>query len=134
MKTKILILTAVLATIFLVGCKPTERIIEVPVEVTRYVQRSDTVQVYSTDSIYIRERNDTVWIEKYKTLYRDRIQVRVDTVPKVVKVTEKITLEKKIKGRGCMVVGACCHYCTVCCNYHRTIARKEKIATFVMFS
>ena len=100
MKTKILILTAVLATIFLVGCKPTERIIEVPVEVTKYVQRSDTVQVYSTDSIYIRERNDTVWIEKYKTLYRDRIQVRVDTVPKVVKVTEKITLEKKIKVRG----------------------------------
>ena len=100
MKSKILILTAVLATIFLIGCKPTERIIEVPVEVTKYVQRSDTVQVYSTDSIYIRERGDTVWIEKYKTLYRDRIQVRVDTVPKVVKVTEKITLEKKIKVRG----------------------------------
>ena len=100
MKTKILILTAVLATIFLVGCNPTERIIEVPVEVVRYVQRSDTVQVYSTDSIYIRERNDTVWIEKYKTLYRDRIQVRVDTVPKVVKVTERITLEKKIQVRG----------------------------------
>lgn len=97
---KILILSLFLATLSLVGCKPTERIVEVPVEVTKYVQRSDTVQVYSTDSIYIRERNDTVWIEKYKTLYRDRIQVRVDTVPKVVKVTEKITLEKKIKVRG----------------------------------
>lgn len=100
MKSKILILSLFLATLSLVGCKPTERIIEVPVEVTKYVQRSDTVQVYSTDSIYIRERNDTVWIEKYKTLYRDRIQVRVDTVPKVVKVTEKITIEKKIKVRG----------------------------------
>lgn len=97
---KILILSLFLATLSLVGCKPTERIVEVPVEVTKYVQRSDTVQVYSTDSIYIRERNDTVWIEKYKTLYRDRIQVRVDTVPKVVKVTEKITIEKKVKVRG----------------------------------
>lgn len=100
MKSKILILSLFLATLSLVGCKPTERIIEVPVEVTKYVQRSDTVQVYSTDSIYIRERGDTIWIEKYKTLYRDRIQVRVDTVPKVVKVTEKITLEKKVKVRG----------------------------------
>lgn len=94
------ILSLILAILLLAGCKPTERIVEVPVEVVRYVQRSDTVQVYSTDSIYIRERNDTVWIEKYKTLYRDRIRVRVDTVPKVVKVTEKITLEKKVKVRG----------------------------------
>ena len=122
MKSKILILSLFLATLSLVGCKPTERIIEVPVEVTKYVQRSDTVQVYSTDSIYIRERNDTVWIEKYKTLYRDRIQVRVDTVPKVVKVTEKITLEKKNQSSWYVVVGACCHRCPVCGDYHRTIA------------
>lgn len=94
------ILSLFLAILSLVGCKPTERIVEVPVEVTKYVQRSDTVEVYNTDSIYIRERNDTVWIEKYKTLYRDRIRVRVDTVPRIVKVTEKITLEKKVKVRG----------------------------------
>lgn len=95
-----LILSLFLATLLLIGCKPTERIIEVPVEVTKYVQRSDTVNVQLVDSIYIRERNDTVWIEKYKTLYRDRIQVRVDTIPKVVKVTEKVTVTKQVKVRG----------------------------------
>lgn len=28
--------------------------------------------VYLSDSIYIREKGDTVWLERYRTLYRDR--------------------------------------------------------------
>lgn len=95
-----LILTAILATLILFGCRTTEIVREVPVEVTKYVQRSDTVTTVRTDSVYIRERNDTVWIEKYKTLYRDKITVRVDTVPTVVRLKETITVTEIKKVRG----------------------------------
>lgn len=95
-----LVLSLFLATLMLLGCRTTEIVREVPVEVIKYFQRSDTVTTVRTDSVYIRERNDTVWIEKYKTLYRDKITVRVDTIPKVVKVTEKVTVTKQVKVRG----------------------------------
>ena len=94
------ILSLFLATLMLFGCRTTEIVREVPVEVIKYVQRSDTVTTVRTDSVYIRERNDTVWIEKYKTLYRDKITVRIDTVPTVVRLKETITVTKVKKVRG----------------------------------
>lgn len=95
-----LILSLFLATLMLFGCRTTEIVREVPVEVLRYVQRSDTVNIQRVDSVFIRERNDTVWIEKYKTLYRDKITVRVDTVPTVVRLKETITVTEIKKVRG----------------------------------
>lgn len=97
---KKLILSLFLATLMLFGCRTTEIVREVPVEVIRHVQRSDTVTTVRTDSVFIRERNDTVWIEKYKTLYRDKITVRVDTVPTVVRLKETITVTEIKKVRG----------------------------------
>lgn len=49
----------------------------VPVETVRtdsiYINQVRRDSIYRHDSIYIREKGDTVWVEKYKYIYRDRI-------------------------------------------------------------
>ena len=64
------ILILFLATFLLVGCRTTEIVREVPVEVFRYVQRNDTLIVNTTDSVRIHEKGDTVFLERFKTVYR----------------------------------------------------------------
>lgn len=55
------------------GCKSVEY---VPVETvkTEYQDKWHFARdsVYLSDSVYIREKGDTVWLERYRTLYRDR--------------------------------------------------------------
>ena len=91
------ILTLFLATFLLVGCRTTEIVREVPVEVLRYVQRNDTLIVNTTDSVRIHEKGDTVFLERFKTVYRDRIRERVDTVTNTVQLKQTVTVEKKVK-------------------------------------
>lgn len=77
-KITLCLLAIIIAT--LNGCSPkiTENV--------RYVDRwhnthsTDTIREQRTDSIYIRERGDTVFLEKYRTVYKDRVTIRTDTV------------------------------------------------------
>lgn len=96
------ILTLFLAVLFFYGCKPTEKIKYVPVEVPVTVWRSDTLRITQTDSVYIEKRNDTVYLSKYKTLWRERTVNNRDTLTKVFEVptpypVDKI-VEKRVKG------------------------------------
>jgi hypothetical protein len=49
----------------------------VPIETVRtdsiYINQVQRDSIYQHDSIYIREKGDTVWMEKYKYIYRDKI-------------------------------------------------------------
>jgi len=85
------------------------RSVYVPVETVRvdtFVKtavRVDSVRL--TDSVYVSERTvgDTVYIVKTRTQWRDRLQLRVDTVYRsqtdtVTKVVE-VVVEKKAKRR-----------------------------------
>lgn len=62
----------------LTGCK--SKTVHVPVEIVKTEYRDrisrDSVRLY--DSIFIREANDTVRIERYKVIYRDK--VRCDSI------------------------------------------------------
>lgn len=40
--------------------------------------KTDSVMVYARDSVYVREKGDTVYVDRWHTLYRDRI--KSDTV------------------------------------------------------
>ena len=95
------ILSLFLATFLLVGCRTVEIVREVPVEVVKYVQRSDTLIMNTTDSVYIRQKGDTVYSEKFRTVYRDRVRVQRDSVPYVVEITktEIKEVEKQVKVR-----------------------------------
>lgn len=96
-----LILTLFLAIILSSCVKTIETIKEVPVEVTKYVQRSDTLIMNTTDSVYIRQKGDTVFSEKFRTVYRDRVRVERDSVPYIVEITktEFKEVEKPVKVR-----------------------------------
>jgi len=85
------------------------RKVYVPVETVRvdtFVKtavRVDSVRL--TDSVYVSERTvgDTVYVVKTRTQWRDRLQLRVDTVYRsqtdtITKVVE-VVVEKKAKRR-----------------------------------
>ena len=85
------------------------RSVYVPVETVRvdtFVKtavRVDSVRL--TDSVYVSERTvgDTVYVVKTRTRWRDRLQLRVDTVYRsqtdtITKVVE-VVVEKKAKRR-----------------------------------
>jgi len=96
---KWLMLALVLIT---VGCT---RMVYIPVESvkTEYINKMSIDSIYLYDSVYLKEKGDTVIIEKYKYSYRDRL--RVDTViqkdsirvPYPVEVEKKLTWWQKIK-------------------------------------
>lgn len=103
----LLVILAALLCWALSSCKTTEY---VPVETVRtdtvYIAHIVTDSVYQHDSIYIHEKGDTVWFEKWHTQYRDRLridtvyQASVDTIAKpypVIKEVEK-KLSKTQKG------------------------------------
>ena len=101
-----LLMWAALLVLLLSSCS---RSVYVPVETVRvdtFVKtavRVDSVRL--TDSVYVSERTvgDTVYIVKTRTQWRDRLQLRVDTVYRsqtdtITKVVE-VVVEKKAKRR-----------------------------------
>lgn len=64
--------------IYFSGCKSTEKISTR----TEYVDRLkiDTVNTTRYDSVYIRERGDTVYVSKFKYIDRYRVKIERDTV------------------------------------------------------
>lgn len=60
------------------------------------MQRSDTLIMNTTDSVYIRQRGDTIFSEKFRTVYRDRVRVELDSVPYIVEITKTdVRVEKE---------------------------------------
>ena len=101
-----LLLWAAVLVLLLSSCS---RSVYVPVETVRvdtFVKtavRVDSVRL--TDSVYVSERTvgDTVYVVKTRTQWRDRLQLRVDTVYRsqtdtITKVVE-VVVEKKAKRR-----------------------------------
>lgn len=62
------------------SCKPTERILVK----TEYINqlKYDSIYLQKHDSIYVHSKGDTVWVEKYNTLFTDRLKIVRDTVIK----------------------------------------------------
>ena len=75
MKRLIYILAAVA---LLTGCKTRERIVEHVRTDTLIQLRHERDSIYLHDSTYVRDRGDTLYIERWHTAWRDR--VRTDTV------------------------------------------------------
>ncbi len=72
---------ALLLSWVLRGCKTCECLPSVEYRdsiVTRY--HHDTIQTYAKDSIYIHQKGDTVWRERWSIRYRDKIVERHDTI------------------------------------------------------
>ena len=74
-----MLVIAALASAFLASCRSVRY---VPVETVRtdtvYMNRVERDSVVRYDSVYVREKGDTVWLEKYRYLFVDKW--RTDTV------------------------------------------------------
>ena len=90
----------------------TTKVVEVPVDRVRteYIDRHSIDTVIKNDSIIIRDKGDTVFLEKYKYLYK--YVNRTDTVLKTNTITKVQTVEvikevNKVKNWqiGLMVLG-----------------------------
>lgn len=88
-----------LATL-LSGCAP--RVITVPEYHTEYVTRTDTFvsrdSIHVHDSIYVTLKGDTVNVERWHTIYKDRWREKIltDTVIKTDSVAVQYPVEKKL--------------------------------------
>lgn len=90
----------------------TTKVIEVPVDRVRteYIDRHSVDTIIKNDSIVIREKGDTTFLEKYKYLYK--YIYKIDTVLKTDTITKVQTVEvvkevNKVKNWqiGLMILG-----------------------------
>jgi hypothetical protein len=64
--------------------------------------------IHILDSVFVREKNDTVYLTRWKTVYKEHlktdtiVEVRVDSINTVVEVEKKLTKVQQLK----MDVGA----------------------------
>jgi len=81
----------------LASCKT--KIIYVPVETVKVEYRDNFVRdsVYLRDSIIIRDKGDTVFIEKYQYLYRDKFIRDSVYINDTIRVPYPVEIEKPVK-------------------------------------
>lgn len=91
------IIISLLILLILTSCKPIERVIT-NTEYKDRIEYRDRLQrdsIYVQDSTHVKEKGDTIWIEKFKYIYKDKL-VRdtvniTDTVRTVTVNTEYVT-------------------------------------------
>lgn len=98
------IIVLILLAIMLYGCKSIQY---VPVETikrdTTYISQTKIDSIYHRDSIYVEHKGDTVYLSKYKYLYKyiekhDTLwREKVDTVRVAYPVEAQLTKWQKIK-------------------------------------
>ena len=96
MKTKHIAL-AILLILLMFSCKTRERIVIKTVEIPRIEIRVDSVTIHRTDSFVNRIKGDTVWFESYKTIFKDRIKLRTDTITKLIEVPVEVKVDRIIE-------------------------------------
>ena len=78
------------------------KVVTVPEVHTEYIYRTDSFvkrdSIHINDSVFIREKGDTIFVERYKTIYRDcfRDKVRVDSFIQLDSIPYKVEVEKSL--------------------------------------
>lgn len=75
--------------VWMCSCKVQDCIPETIVrDSIRMEYKLDSTYIYERDSIYIHSKADTVWVEKWKTRYKDVMKIERDTIYQENKVVE----------------------------------------------
>ncbi len=98
---------AALAVVLFAGCKTYVPVETIRVETERVVdiQRDS---IYVLDSVFVREKADTVFVTRWRTEYKEALRIdtlhieRIDTLNTIVEVEKKLTKWQQTK----MDVGA----------------------------
>ena len=89
------IILALISCICLIGCKSIQYVpFENTIVKTEYKNSVSYDSIYFTDSVYIREKNDTVYIENIK--YRYKYVSNIDTIVKNDTITNTIIQEVEV--------------------------------------
>lgn len=95
---------ALLIILILIGCCSCKTKVVVTEKVridTTYVSQTRWDSIYLHDSTYIREKGETIWIEKTRYKYIERLthdtiyRHRVDSIPQPYPVEAKLTLRQR---------------------------------------
>ena len=72
----------ILLVLAFVGCKTVAPCIPETItrDSVRVEYKLDSVYLYERDSIFVHEKRDTVFIERWKTRYKDVLKIQRDTV------------------------------------------------------
>ena len=72
----------ILLVLALVGCKTVAPCIPETItrDSVRVEYKLDSVYLYERDSIFVHEKRDTVFVERWKTRYKDVLKIQRDTV------------------------------------------------------
>lgn len=111
-----IIILLCLVGILLTGCRT--KYIHVPVETFHkdsiYIHQLKRDSIYLRDSVYIREKGDTVFVDKFKYLYKEIVKIdtfrmeHTDTITTVVEVEKPLTRWQKLKMElGGIAFGVC---------------------------
>ena len=92
------IVFVILSILFLFGCRTQKDIQYVPVQTTKieYQDRLQRDSIHVLDSVFIHQKGDTVWLERYKTVYKEYL--KHDSVSKTdtIRVPCPVTVEKPV--------------------------------------
>ena len=109
----------------------------VPVETvkvdTTYINKLQRDSIYLLDSVYVKEKGDTVLIEKYKYLYRDKLvrdtlyMAKTDSIQVPYPVEKELTRWQQMKQElGGWALGTCCYFSNC---YFIDIQNKKEIVS-----
>ena len=79
MKRQILILSVFVALLFTSGCSPRILVREVVRDSLIVRTKLDSVYLYEKDSIFVKQKGDTVFFERWSIRYKDKIVEKKDT-------------------------------------------------------
>ena len=79
MKNKIIILSLFAALFFISGCSPRIVVHESVRDSLIVRTKLDSVYLYEKDSIFVKQKGDTVWLERFSIRYKDKLIYKKDT-------------------------------------------------------
>lgn len=98
MKLLAYILLSITILSLAVGCRTKTLFIPVESVRTEYKDKYHRDSIHLYDSIFVKEKNDTVWMEKYRYLYRDKYVTDsvfiTDSIQVPYPVTEYVEVNK----------------------------------------
>jgi hypothetical protein len=115
MKKRLILATITLSLCLCYSCKSVQYI---PVETVKTEYRNNIVRdsIYQLDSIYIKEKGDTLIMERYRYLYRDKFIRDSVFINDTIRVPYPVEVVKQVKKRltgwqnfqvwcGCIALG-----------------------------
>ena len=111
MKTTAALFALGFVALMLTGCKTHEILVETVRTDTVKISKNYRDSIYVSDSIYVRDIGDTVWIERWHTRWRDRAVhdttyiAHHDTVPKPYPVIKEVEKQLAWWQRGILAGG-----------------------------